>query len=290
MTGKDILVNLATNASGAATSTAAQVIAAINASPAASALVSATTFRNNAGAATVQPRPRSIKVDDFLNAPAHVARRPFQRAHVPHRLRPQRHQGRRVPLLPAARSRVDHRPVLRRDRRAARKNYATDPDTKKLMDQMEVFVVPNINPDGGHYSMYDFAGQRRNMTNHSPRPSGRYPAARNAWGVDLNRNNGEYSPFDGYFGASTSCTNDVYQGPGEYSEPEIPNEKWVVDTFPNIKFANNVHSFGGYFMWAPGSDIGAGRITAPRRTSASRSTSSRPARRSWPASRSTATR
>jgi hypothetical protein len=25
-----------------------------------------------------------------------------------------------------------------------------------------------------------------------------------------------------------------------------------MDTFPNIKFSNNIHSYGGYFMWAPG--------------------------------------
>ena len=52
------------------------------------------------------------------------------------------------------------------------------------------------------------------MTNHCAAPRGiSDPAARNAWGVDLNRNNGEYSLFDGYFGASTSCTSDVYAGP-----------------------------------------------------------------------------
>jgi hypothetical protein len=37
-----------------------------------------------------------------------------------------------------------------------------------------------------------------------------------------------------------------------------------VDTFPNIKFMNNIHSFGGYFMWAPGSYKNDGfRTTAP---------------------------
>ena len=41
VTGKDIVVNLATNATGALTSTAAQVVAAINANPAASGLVTA---------------------------------------------------------------------------------------------------------------------------------------------------------------------------------------------------------------------------------------------------------
>ena len=104
--------------------------------------------------------------------------------------------------------------------------------------------------------MYDFNSQRRNLTNHCAATGNNDPAARNTWGVDLNRNNTEYTRFDGYFGASTSCTSDIYSGPSEASEPEIKNEQWVADTFPNIKFANNMHSYGGYFMWAPGSYIG----------------------------------
>ena len=43
----------------------------------------------------------------------------------------------------------------------------------------------------------------------------------------------------------------------------MKNEHWVVDTYPNIKFANNIHSYGGYFMWAPGAYIVPGRITLP---------------------------
>jgi hypothetical protein len=39
---------------------------------------------------------------------------------------------------------------------------------------------------------------------------------------------------------------------------------WIADTFPNIKFANNIHSYGGYFMRAPGSYRNDGkRTTAP---------------------------
>jgi hypothetical protein len=78
------------------------------------------------------------------------------------------------------------------------------------------------------------------------------PGSRNAWGVDENRNNTIGTIFDGYIGASYSCTSDTYAGPAEASEPEIRNEIWVADTFQNIKFSNNIHSFGGYFMWAPG--------------------------------------
>src|SRR5918998_880616 len=68
----------------------------------------------------------------------------------------------------------------------------------------------------------------------------------------MNRNNTVGTIFDGYIGASHSCINDTYAGPSEASEPEIQNELWVADTFKNIKFSNNIHSFGGYFMWAPG--------------------------------------
>ncbi|HEX6025906.1 MAG TPA: M14 family metallopeptidase, partial [Solirubrobacter sp.] len=262
--GKDIVVNLATNEAGAITSTAAQVVAAINASPEASALVRAATYRGNAGNGVVLPRPK-VHLDDFLNAPSHVERGPFQQR--VYRIGAHR-DGSKVGVFlycqQHAREWTTGLACVETAERLVR-NYATDPETKKLLDNVEVFILANVNPDGGHYSMYDFNAQRRNMTNHCETTGGNTdPAARNSWGVDLNRNNGEYSGFDGYFGASTSCTSDTYQGPAEYSEPEIKNEKWVVDTFPNIKFANNVHSYGGYFMWAPGSYRNDGnRTTAP---------------------------
>ena len=66
----------------------------------------------------------------------------------------------------------------------------------------------------------------------------------------MNRNNTFGTIFDGYIGASYSCTSEVFAGPVEASEPEIRNELWVGDTFDNIKFSNNIHSFGGYFMGA----------------------------------------
>ena len=262
--GKDIVVNLATNAQGAITTTAAQIVAAINASPEASALVTAATYRNNAGNGVVLPRPK-VNLDDFLNAPAHVERGPFQqRVYRIGSVRDGSKVGVFLYCQQHAREWTTGLTCVETAERLVR-NYATDPETKKLLDNVEVFILANVNPDGGHYSMYDYNAQRKNMTNHCVNTGGNSdPAARNTWGVDLNRNNGEYSPFDGYSGASTSCTSEVYQGPGEYSEPEIKNEKWVVDNFPNIKFANNVHSYGGYFMWAPGSYKNDGfRTTAP---------------------------
>ena len=46
--------------------------------------------------------------------------------------------------------------------------------------------------------------------------------------MDNNRNYDiGYSLFDGYFGASASCTSDTYAGPSELSEPESKNVDWV---------------------------------------------------------------
>ncbi len=67
------------------------------------------------------------------------------------------------------------------------RNYGQDPNITSLIDNLDIFIVPSINPDGAHYSVYDFNSQRRNMTNHCTGASAA-PASRNSWGVDLNRN------------------------------------------------------------------------------------------------------
>ena len=263
VTGKLIDVVLGTDGTGALSSTAKQVVDAINASPAAAALVKATTYRGNRGTGIVQPRART-NLSDFLNAPASVARGPFQQ----HLYRIGAHRdGSKVGVFLFCQQHAREWTTSLTCQETAHQlveNYATDPQTKQLLDNVEIFISPNSNPDGAHYSMYDASVQRKTLLNYCPETGNSDPAARTTWGVDMNRNSGEYSLFDGYFGASTSCTSETFAGPGEYSEPETRNEKWVADTFPNIKFMNNIHSFGGYFMWAPGSYKNDGfRTTAP---------------------------
>jgi hypothetical protein len=286
VTGNDIVVSLGTNAAGALSSTGAQVVDAINAHVGASQLVVADQFTrvNNAnppivpGTGIVQPRAR-VLLSDFLTTGtnAHVQRGPFEYKVM--RIG-KRRDGSRVGVFlycqQHAREWATPLTCLETAEQLLR-NYATDPHTQDLVNNLEIFILPSSNPDGAHFSMHNFSQQRRNMTNHcveggeegddpfasnfwdariSPANGQPYtaidPAARNAWGVDLNRNNTVGTIFDGYIGASYSCTSDVYAGPGEASEPEIKNELWIADTFTNIKFSNNIHSFGGYFMWAPG--------------------------------------
>jgi hypothetical protein len=278
VTGNDLVVSLATDATGALVSTAAQVVAAINASPAASPLLVALTFRGNAGAGIVQPREK-VNLSDFLTTAtnAHVPRGPFEYSVM--RIG-KRRDGSNVGVFlfcqQHAREWATPLTCLETAEQLLR-NYAIDPNTRHLVDNLDIFILPSSNPDGGHYSIHNFNSQRKNMTNQcvvggketddpfapdfwTPRVNpgtglpyvNSDPASRTAWGVDENRNNTVGTLFDGYIGASYSCTSEVYTGPAEASEPEIKNELWVADTFKNIKFSNNIHSFGGYFMWAPG--------------------------------------
>ncbi|MDA0163250.1 M14 family zinc carboxypeptidase [Solirubrobacter ginsenosidimutans] len=263
VTGNDIVVNLATDAAGAPSSTAAQVVAAINGSEAASALVTAYTYAGNAGAGIVPVRAK-VQLSDFLAAPPSVQRGPFpMRVMRIGKHRDGTKTGVFIYCEQHAREWVTPITCVETAERLVR-NYAIDPTTKAYVDNLDIFILPSVNPDGSHYSFYDSSVQRKNLVDYCPvnAASGAI-GGRNNWGVDLNRNNSVGSLFDGYSGASTNCTNETYSGPFEQSEPEIRNEHWLVDTFPKIKFAINIHTHGGYFMWAPGSYVQQGRVTLP---------------------------
>ncbi|MGY0004474.1 M14 family zinc carboxypeptidase [Micromonospora sp. I033] len=267
VTGRDIRVHLATDAAGALTSTAAQVVAALNAR--AGTLVRAYTYRGNAGAGVVAPAARTM-LTDGLRAPATVSRDP----HPVYAIRIGKHRdGSRPGVLAYAQEHArEWVPPLVAVESAERllRNYGHDGRTKQLLNNLDIWIAPSVNPDGGHYSFYDFASQRRNMTNHCPLTGAADALARNSWGVDNNRNYTEYSLFDGYSGASSSCTGDTHAGPSELSEPENRNLDWLAQ-HENIRFSMNLHSSGNYFMWSPGAYAVPGRVSAPRPTLAEES-------------------
>ena len=145
------------------------------------------------------------------------------------------------------------------------RNYGTDPQTTALVDGLEIFIVPQINSDGVNHSIYD-SPRRTNMAPYCYDPATTEnlgdPANRNNYGININRNFSVGSIFDGYQGASTGCSGGNTAGLFELSEPETENEVWVQNTFRNVKFSNNIHSSGGYFMWPPGSYT-PGRVPLP---------------------------
>jgi hypothetical protein len=142
-------------------------------------------------------------------------------------------------------------------------NYATDPATRELLDSVDVFVIPTVNPDGANYSFHDFNFQRKNLVNHCT-GAARDPRLADSWGVDVNRNYAVGSYFDGYVGGSANCLSGTYAGTAELSEAESSNVVALAEAHPNIRYSLNVHSYGGYFMWSPGAYKAAGRITLPR--------------------------
>ncbi|MBY6037605.1 chitobiase/beta-hexosaminidase C-terminal domain-containing protein [Fictibacillus nanhaiensis] len=246
--GNKVTVNLATDAAGIVKSTAQEVVEALNSS--ANHLLSATTYRGSAGSEIVMPATANLT--DNLKAPATVSRDPF----TVKAIRIGKHRDGSKPGVLGysqehAREWVTPLVSVETAERLLR-NYAHDRDTKKLVDNLDIFIIPSMNPDGAHFSFYDFNMQRKNLTNHCG-PSQSDNGYRNAWGVDLNRNHSVGSVFDGYVGASaTNCLSSVFAGPSEHSEPESQNLAWLTNQNPNIKFGMNIHSYGGYFMWSPG--------------------------------------
>ncbi|MEK4027243.1 M14 family metallopeptidase [Pseudobacillus sp. FSL P4-0506] len=260
--GSKVNVSLATDESGQAISTGNQVKEAINQT--AGSLVTASKAYQSTGNGVIAPQ--TVRLTDSLNAPATVSRDPFAMKAL--RIGKQR-DGSKLGVLAYsqehAREWVTPLVSVETAERLLR-NYATDKETRNLVDNLDIFIVPTVNPDGGHYSFYDYNMQRKNMTNYCEGTEYGDPSIRNSWGVDLNRNHEIGSVYDGYSGASTSCTSGSFAGPEEVSEPEAKNLIWLADQNANIKFAMNIHSYGGYFMWPPGAYKAEGRETLPRPT------------------------
>ena len=110
--------------------------------------------RQRAAPASCRPA-RARNLSDFLNAPASVARGPFQQ----HLYRIGTHRDGTKPGVflfcqQHAREWATGLTCVQTAHELV-ENYATDPQTKELLDNVEVFISPNSNPDGAHYSMYD---------------------------------------------------------------------------------------------------------------------------------------
>ena len=161
-----------------------------------------------------RPARARTNLSDFLNAPASVARGPFQQ----HLYRIGAHRdGSKVGVFLFCQQHAREWTTSLSCQETAHElveNYATDPQTKTLLDNIEVFISPNSNPDGAHFSMYDASVAAQDDGQLLPRGRARPTRPRaTTWGVDMNRNSGEYSLFDGYFGAGNDCTGETVRRP-----------------------------------------------------------------------------
>jgi hypothetical protein len=113
--------------------------------------------------------------------------------------------------------------------------YGTDPAVTRWVDNIEIWVVASVNPDG---AAYVFSGD--NMWRRNRRPS---------CPVDVNRN---YPVAWGTCnGSSGSCTDDTNRGSEPASEPETQGMLGLAaDTRPF--YALSYHTYGEYIMYSYG--------------------------------------
>ena len=117
---------------------------------------------------------------------------------------------------------------------------------KHLIEDAQIFVFACANPDGRNHSQMVSAMWRKN----------RNPAG----AVDLNRNydllwdfNTALHPDSGAR-VSDNPADDTYHGTAPLSEPEAQNVVWLLDTFPQIRWSIDIHSYGRLLYHAWGHD------------------------------------
>jgi len=126
-------------------------------------------------------------------------------------------------------------------------NYDSNLEVKAIVDNLELYFVPCINPDGYVYNQTtDPTGGGMQRKNRRP-TSGGEPQ-----GVDLNRNYGYQWGFDNT-GSSNDPADETYRGTAGFSE----NETQMIKSFSeshNFVFAQNTHTYSNYLLFPWGYD------------------------------------
>ncbi|XP_023315913.1 carboxypeptidase B-like [Trichogramma pretiosum] len=128
------------------------------------------------------------------------------------------------------------------------KQLAENPSSRYIFQNVDLYIIPMINPDGYEYTHH-------NETTRLWRKTRSKLPGSDCFGVDANRN------FDfNWLGAGTSsvpCSN-TYAGPYAFSEPETRALRDFVLAHKNdIKAYLSLHSFGQYMLhpWGYTSDL-----------------------------------
>jgi carboxypeptidase T len=125
--------------------------------------------------------------------------------------------------------------------------YGSDPQITTLVNIREIFLIFDLNPDGGEYdiSSVGYLYWRKN----------RQPTASSlSIGTDLNRN---HSYRWGGLGASDSPSSEIYQGSAPASTPEVAaieafvNSR-VISDVQQISVAITFHTYGELVLWPYG--------------------------------------
>ena len=119
-------------------------------------------------------------------------------------------------------------------------NYNTDSEIKYLVDNLEIYFVPVVNPDGYVYN------QTQNPTGGGTWRKNRRDNGLTT-GVDLNRNYGYAFGYD-ELGSSSLGAHPWYRGTAAFSEPESQAMKAFIEAH-NFLIDVNWHSYGNYLIY-----------------------------------------
>ncbi|WP_329271563.1 M14 family metallopeptidase [Streptomyces sp. NBC_01451] len=123
--------------------------------------------------------------------------------------------------------------------------YATDSRVKSMIDSREIWIIPDLNPDGGEYDIA--SGQYRSWRkNRQPNSGSSYV------GTDMNRNWNYRWGCCG--GSSGSTSSETYRGPSAESAPEVKVvadfvRSRVVGGVQQIKTGIDFHTYSELVLW-----------------------------------------
>jgi murein tripeptide amidase MpaA len=121
-------------------------------------------------------------------------------------------------------------------------NYASNEEVQYLLNNMQLYFVPCINPDGYVYN------NTSNPNGGGMHRKNRRNVGTTNKGVDLNRN---YSYGWGTTGTSTNVNNDTYPGTGAFSEAETQAMRWLVQN-NHFLTAFNAHAWAESILFPIG--------------------------------------
>ncbi len=122
-------------------------------------------------------------------------------------------------------------------------NYGRQAEITNLITQRDIWVIPNLNPDGSEYDITRWGAAppywRKNRRDNGD----------GTWGVDLNRNFGYGWGREGSSGITAS---EIYRGPAPFSEPENVALRDFVLARPHIRLIISLHTYGEYVLFPYG--------------------------------------
>jgi carboxypeptidase T len=116
-------------------------------------------------------------------------------------------------------------------------------DIQKVVNELDIYVFPLVNPDGRIIVQTRNAMWRKNNNPNSN--SG-------CRGVDINRNYDFL--WNSGIGTSLNECSDTFRGANAFSEPETRNVLQIIDEYSNIKSMIDVHSFSETILYPWGDD------------------------------------